>query len=87
MAHSFIPLALLVGTGVLAGLPAAAHDNNHRPPSRPPQPLMCSQLAGAAGDLVGTPGIKTVTAAVVPAAGANVSYCQVDGSSSLQLGS
>ena len=78
MTHSFLSAALLVGTGVLAGAPAAAHDNQHSPPPRPPQPLMCSQLAGAAGGLVGTPGIKTVTAAIVPAAGSNVSFCQVD---------
>ncbi len=71
------PLLLVAGcAGVLASLPAIAHDK-HRP-HRPPQPLMCSQLAGAAGGLTGSPGIKAVTAAVVPAAGNNVSFCQVD---------
>ena len=78
MPHPFLLTALLAGSGVLAALPARAHDDQHRPPPRPAQPLMCSQLAGDAGGLVGTPGIKTVTAAVVPAAGSNVSFCQVD---------
>ena len=71
------PLLLVAGcAGVLASLPAIAHDK-HRP-HHPPQPLMCSQLAGEAGGLIGSPGIKAVTAAVVPAAGNNVSFCQVD---------
>ncbi|HSW24771.1 MAG TPA: tannase/feruloyl esterase family alpha/beta hydrolase [Burkholderiaceae bacterium] len=78
MSYTFLPAALLVGSGVLASLPTAAHDNKHRPPPRPPQPLMCSQLAGDAGGLVGAPGIKAVTAVIAPAAGNNVSFCQVD---------
>lgn len=77
MAHPFLPAALLIGSGVLTSLPATATDRHH-PPHRPPQPLMCSQLAGAAGGLVGAPGIKSVASAIVPAAGANVSFCQVD---------
>jgi hypothetical protein len=78
MVHRFSPAALALGAGVLASLTAAAHDARHRPPPRPAQPLLCAQLAGAAGGLVCSPGIKSVTAAVVPAAGGNVSYCQVD---------
>jgi len=78
MTHPFLSAALLVGTGVLAIPPAAAHDDRHRPPPRMPQPLMCSQLAGDAGGLVGKPGIKSVTAVVVAAAGSNLSFCQVD---------
>ena len=78
MAHPLLPTALLLGTGLLAGGPVAADNDRHRPPPRPPQPLLCAQLAGDAGGLVGTPGIKAVTAAIVPAAGANVSFCQVD---------
>jgi hypothetical protein len=62
--------ALLVATGTLFALPAAAQ--------QPPQPLMCSQLAGEAGGLVGMPGIKSVTSSIIPAAGNNVSYCQVN---------
>jgi len=78
MSYTFLPAALLFGGGVLASLPVAAHDNKHGPPPRPPQPLMCSQLAGDAGGLVGAPGIKAVTAVIAPAAGDNVSFCQVD---------
>ena len=78
MVRSLWPSALLVGTGLLAAWPAAAHDNKHRPPPRPAQPLLCAQLAGDAGGLVGTPGIKSVSSAIVPAAGNNVSFCQVD---------
>jgi len=74
----FGPAALVFGAGVLSSLPAAARDDAHRPPPRPAHPLMCSQLAGDAGGLVGAPGIKSVAAAIVPAAGANVSFCQVD---------
>jgi hypothetical protein len=77
MTHRILRTTLLIGTGLLAGLPAAATDR-HGPPHRPPQPLMCSQLAAAAGGLAGAPGIKSVTSAIVPAAGNNVSYCQVD---------
>ncbi|HEX6721870.1 MAG TPA: tannase/feruloyl esterase family alpha/beta hydrolase, partial [Burkholderiaceae bacterium] len=78
MRDDFLPCALLVGAGLLAALPAAAHEHKHGPPPRPAQPLLCAQLAGDAGGLVGAPGIKAVTAAVVPAAGSNVSFCQVD---------
>jgi len=41
-------------------------------------PLQCSQLATAAGGLVGAPGIKTVSATTIPAAGANLAHCRVD---------
>jgi len=78
MTHSLLTATLLIGGGMLASLPATAHDNKHRPPPPAPQPLMCSQLAGDSGGLVGAPGIKSVVAAVVPAAGNNVSFCQVD---------
>jgi hypothetical protein len=73
MNRSLLLTALLTG---VASMPAAAHDR-HRP-HQPPQPLLCAQLAGDAGGLVGTPGIKSVASAIVPAAGANASYCQVD---------
>ena len=69
MAYPSVPVALLIGAGVMTGLPAAA---------APAQTLMCPQLAGEAGGLVGTPGIKSIGATVVPAAGNNVSYCQVN---------
>jgi len=76
MNHPMLLATSLVG--VLASVPAAAHNNKDWPPPRPAQPLMCSQLAGNAGGLVGTPGIKSVAATIVPAAGSNVSYCQVN---------
>jgi hypothetical protein len=41
-------------------------------------PLQCSQLATAAGGLVGAPGIKTVSATTIPAAGTNAAHCRVD---------
>jgi hypothetical protein len=78
MVYRFTPAVLVLGAGVLASLTATAHDARHRPPPRPAQPLLCAQLAGDAGGLVGTFGIKSVSAAVVPAAGSNVSFCQVD---------
>ena len=78
MASPFLPAVLIIGTGMLAAsLPAPAHDHR-RPHPRPPQPLLCAQLAGDAGGLVGSPGIKSVASIVVPPAGSNVSYCQVD---------
>jgi hypothetical protein len=77
MAYPFLPAALLIGTSVLASLPAAAGDRQ-KPDHRPPQPLLCAQLAGAAGGLVGEPGIKSVDSAIVPAVGNGVSYCQVN---------
>jgi hypothetical protein len=41
-------------------------------------PLQCSQMATAAGGLVGAPGVKTVSATTIPAAGANAAHCRVD---------
>jgi hypothetical protein len=71
MIHRFLIAAMVLGS---SGLAVAAPD-----PYRPlPQPLMCSQLGGTAGGLVGAAGVKAVTAAIVPATGANASYCQVD---------
>jgi len=37
--------------------------------------VACSQLAA---DLTGTPGVKSVNSQIIPAAGANVAYCQVN---------
>ena len=60
--------AILVAIGLLPSTHALAAS----------PPLLCAQLAGAAGGLVGTPGIKTVDATVVPGLGSNVPYCQVN---------
>jgi hypothetical protein len=76
MSLSFVPAALLIGTGVLASLPAAANETIN--PHHAAQPLLCAQLAGTAGGLVGAAGIKSITSAVVAAAGNNKSFCQVD---------
>jgi hypothetical protein len=75
---------VVVGVSALAASPAAAKG---RPDPRPAQPLLCAQLAGAEGGLAGAANIKAVTSAIVPAAGPNASYCQVDilfGESALQ---
>ena len=74
---SFFPAFTILGVGLAAALPAAAHDNDRRP-HRPPQPLLCAQLAGPEGGLAGARNIKTVAATIVPATGNNLSYCQVD---------
>jgi hypothetical protein len=66
--NRFIPALVLLG--------ACAGASSHA--SAAPQPLLCSQLAGEAGGLVGTPGIKSVTSSIIPAVGNNVSYCQVN---------
>jgi hypothetical protein len=67
---SSLAAAIAAGAAMTAAQPAAAQ------PAA--QPLMCSQLAGDAGGLVGAFGIKSVNATVVPAAGNNVAYCQVN---------
>jgi hypothetical protein len=67
---SSLAAAVAAGAAMTAAQPAAAQ------PAA--QPLMCSQLAGDAGGLVGALGIKSVSATVVPAAGNNVAYCQVN---------
>lgn len=68
--------ALAVGIGLLAGLPAQAAERAR--PAGLFHPLMCAQMSGPDGGLLGTPDIKAVTSAIVPANGANVSFCQVD---------
>jgi hypothetical protein len=78
MTHThWLSAAVLIGTGLLP-TGAAAAPNKHTPAAPAAQPLLCAQLAGEAGGLVGTPGIKAVTAAVSPAVGNNVAYCQVN---------
>jgi hypothetical protein len=80
----FTRMAAVAGLAALAATPSAAKDTDHggprqhRPPGKPPQPMTCSQLAGPAAGLVGVRGIKSITSTVMPANGANVSFCQVD---------
>lgn len=66
MPSPFPPAALAVALAFVAAPAWAA------------APLMCSQMGGSAGGLLATPGVKSVTASVVPAAGANVAHCRVD---------
>jgi hypothetical protein len=65
----------LTGFAVLA--PAAyAHGSKH---GQPPEPVSCAALATDADNgLLGAPGVKSVTSAVIAASGPNVSYCQVN---------
>jgi hypothetical protein len=63
-----VPAAALVAVAAVFASPAA----------QAAAPLQCSQLATAAGGLVGAPGVKTVSATTVPAAGANAAHCRVD---------
>jgi hypothetical protein len=41
-------------------------------------PLSCAEMITPAGGVVGTPGVKTVTASIIPAAGSNSAHCRVD---------
>lgn len=69
------PRALFPALALLAFAPdpSRAANGNAR------APLLCAALAtDPSGGLVGDPSIKAVTSAVVPAAGANASYCRVD---------
>jgi hypothetical protein len=68
MDRSLSAAAALVAVSAFAAAPAA----------QAAQPLQCSQMATAAGGLVGSPGVKTVTATISPAAGPNAAYCRVD---------
>lgn len=82
MRSRFMPPTLLAALGVLASLPTAAAPRALSPALaarlQGGEPLLCAQLAGEAGGLLGQTGVKTVNAAVIPASGSNVAYCQVD---------
>ena len=65
----------LVGLVLLVPVPCAA-TGKHK---GPPPPVSCAELATDPDNgLLGNPVIKSVTSLVVPAAGANVSHCQVN---------
>jgi hypothetical protein len=70
-----LPLAAVVlYVSALAPRRAMANDRVH-----PPAVVHCSELATDPGHgLAGNPAVKTVTSQIVPANGANASYCQVD---------
>lgn len=72
-----VTVALLGFTAAISA-PAGAKDRDHQR-HHPPQPVTCAELAtDPAAGLLGARNVKAVTSAVVPAAGANASYCQVD---------
>lgn len=68
MSHRTLGAAALAAIGALAAAPAA----------HAAAPLQCAQMSTAAGGLAGQPGVKSVTATLVPAAGANAAHCRVD---------
>jgi len=73
--------AALVGLTAFSAVPAGATDKDRGGPPhhQPPQPMTCAQLAtDPAAGLLGGRFIKSVMSAVVPATGANASFCQVD---------
>ncbi|HYS14896.1 MAG TPA: hypothetical protein VEN28_16430, partial [Burkholderiaceae bacterium] len=73
--------AALVGLTAFSAVPAGATDKDRGGPPhhKPPQPMTCAQLAtDPAAGLLGGRFIKSVKSAVVPASGANASFCQVD---------
>jgi hypothetical protein len=60
---------------LLSSTPCPAKDKHEDPPA----PVRCSELAtNPANGLAGNPTVKSVSSLIVPAAGANVSYCQVN---------
>src|SRR5215468_1734740 len=74
--HTLLWLTAVVIGGALNASPAPAKDKPGEPSDLP---VMCSQLAtDPTLGLDGNPVIKSVTSAIVPASGANKSYCQVD---------
>ncbi|HEY8250352.1 MAG TPA: tannase/feruloyl esterase family alpha/beta hydrolase, partial [Burkholderiales bacterium] len=77
MRRASVPIvsASLAGFALLA--PAVhATGKHHRPPA---EPVTCVELATDPDNgLLGAPGVKSVTSLIVPAAGANLAYCQVN---------
>lgn len=78
MSRSKLTPVGLLGAGLLAAAPALAAERSRAALPPPPEPLSCTQMAGPDGGLLGGAGIKNVTAAVVPANGVNLAFCQVD---------
>lgn len=66
-------LPILLGSALAT--PASANDKKHSPPP----PVSCIELAtDPANGLAGNPDVKSVNSQIIPAAGANVAYCQVN---------
>jgi hypothetical protein len=73
--RSFLLAAAFLYCAALCPRPAVAHDRPHRSPG----PVSCAALASdPSNGLAGNPAVKSVSSQIVPAAGANASYCQVD---------
>jgi len=68
-----LAIAGLFGSVLLVPALSAA-----KPPNPPPAPLTCAALTAPDSDLLGTPGVKSATASIIAAAGANVAHCRVD---------
>jgi len=68
----FSLLPILLGSAFAA--PASANDKKDSPP-----PVSCAEVAiDPANGLAGNPSVKSATSQIIPAAGANVAYCQVN---------
>jgi hypothetical protein len=69
---SLFSIPVLLGSALIAA-PASAHDNT------PPPPVSCAELAiDPANGLAGNPDVKSVNSQIIPASGANLTYCQVN---------
>jgi len=69
-----LPLAAAALVAALAPRSAIANVRAH-----PPRAVRCIELAtDPRNGLAGNPAVKSVTSQIVPASGANASYCQVD---------
>jgi hypothetical protein len=65
----------LVGLALFLPAPSATADKHKAAPA----PVVCTELAtDPANGLLGNPFVKSVTSAIIPAAGANASHCQVN---------
>ena len=69
-----IAIVSVFGSALICPMIAAA---------KPPQPaaatpIGCTALTGTGSALLATPGVKSANSQIIPAAGANVAYCQVN---------
>ncbi|HKC43528.1 MAG TPA: tannase/feruloyl esterase family alpha/beta hydrolase [Burkholderiales bacterium] len=66
-------------TAFVLGFALAPASSEAKDRREPPHPVTCADLAtDPANGLVGNPVVKSVNSTMIPAAGANVAYCQVD---------
>ena len=69
-----IAVLSLLGSALIC--PAVSTAKPPKPPA--PVPVACTSLAAPGSDLLATPGVKSATSVITPAAGQNVAYCQVN---------